>query len=142
MKLHRDEISSPEFWTDERCFITECLNSEEVPEFSLAVARVKPSVTTQLHSLRNTKEIYIIRTGEGLFLGGDKNSQRVKKDSIVYIARNYLHGLRNVGMIPLELIWIFPTDCWEEVKYVFYKRSLQLYFCYNEVKFGTLAHLW
>jgi mannose-6-phosphate isomerase-like protein (cupin superfamily) len=72
VKLHRDEISSPEFWTDERCFITECLNSEEVPEFSLAVARVKPSVTTQLHSLRNTKEIYIIRKGTGLVLVGKK----------------------------------------------------------------------
>ena len=72
MKLNRDEISSPEFWTDERCFITECLNSEEVPEFSLAVARVKPSVTTQLHSLRDTKEIYIIRKGTGLVLVGKK----------------------------------------------------------------------
>ena len=121
VKLHRDEISSPEFWTDERCFITECLNSEEVPEFSLAVARVKPSVTTQLHSLRNTKEIYIIRTGEELFLGDNKISQRVTKDCIVYIPRNYHHGLRNIRMIPLEVIWIFPKECWKVVKCVFYK---------------------
>ena len=67
------------------------------------------------------QEIYIIRAGEGLLLGDDKNNQRVAKDSIVYIPRNYLHGLRNIGMIPLEVIWIFPTDCWEEVKYVFDK---------------------
>ena len=83
MKLNRDEISSPEFWTDERCFITECLNSEEVPEFSLAVARVKPSVTTQLHSLRDTKEIYIIRKGTGLVLVGKKELEVSIGDSII-----------------------------------------------------------
>ena len=83
MKLHRDEISSPEFWTDERCFITECLNSEEVPEFSLAVARVKPSVTTQLHSLRDTKEIYIIRKGTGLVLVGKKEVEVSIGDSVI-----------------------------------------------------------
>ena len=83
MKLNRDEISSPEFWTDERCFITECLNSEEVPEFSLAVARVKPSVTTQLHSLRDTKEIYIIRKGAGLVLVGKKELEVSIGDSII-----------------------------------------------------------
>ena len=83
VKLHRDEISSPEFWTDERCFITECLNSEEVPEFSLAVARVKPSVTTQLHSLRDTKEIYIIRKGAGLVLVGKKELEVSIGDSII-----------------------------------------------------------
>ena len=83
MKLHRDKISSPEFWTDERCFITECLNSEEVPEFSLAVARVKPSVTTQLHSLRDTKEIYIIRKGAGLVLVGKKELEVSIGDSII-----------------------------------------------------------
>ena len=83
VKLNRDEISSPEFWTDERCFITECLNSEEVPEFSLAVARVKPSVTTQLHSLRDTKEIYIIRKGTGLVLVGKKELEVSIGDSII-----------------------------------------------------------
>ena len=83
LKLHRDEISSPEFWTDERCFITECLNSEEVPEFSLAVARVKPSVTTQLHSLRNIKEIYIIRKGTGLVLVGKKEVEVSIGDSVI-----------------------------------------------------------
>ena len=83
MKLHRDEISSPEFWTDEKCFITECLNSEEVPEFSLAVDRVKPSVTTQLHSLRDTKEIYIIRKGTGLVLVGKKEVEVSIGDSVI-----------------------------------------------------------
>ena len=83
MKLPRDDISSPEFWTDERCFITECLNSEEIKEFSLAIARVRPSVTTQLHCLRDTKEIYIIRKGTGLVLVGQQEFEISVGDSVI-----------------------------------------------------------
>ena len=83
MKLPRDDISSPEFWTDERCFITECLNSGEIEEFSLAIARVRPSVTTQLHCLRDTKEIYIIRKGTGLVLVGQKEFKVSVGDSVI-----------------------------------------------------------
>ena len=55
-----------EFWTEERCYITEVLNDPKVPEFSLAIARVEPGVTTQLHALRGISEIYILRQGEGI----------------------------------------------------------------------------
>ena len=83
MKLSKDKISSPEFWTDERCFITECLNSDEIKDFSLAIARVQPSVTTQLHCLRDTKEIYIIRKGSGLVLVGEEEFQVSVGDSVI-----------------------------------------------------------
>ena len=83
MKLPRDDISSPEFWTDERCFITECLNSEEIEEFSLAIARVRPAVTTQLHCLRDIKEIYIIRKGTGLVLVGQQEFEISVGDSVI-----------------------------------------------------------
>ena len=83
MKLPRDDISSPEFWTDERCFITECFNSEDIEEFSLAIARVRPAVTTQLHCLRDTKEIYIIRKGTGLVLVGQQEFEISVGDSVI-----------------------------------------------------------
>ena len=83
MKLSKDIISSPEFWTDERCFITECLNSDEIKDFSLAIARVQPSVTTQLHCLRDTKEIYIIRKGSGLVLVGEEEFEVSVGDSVI-----------------------------------------------------------
>jgi len=83
VKLPRDDISSPEFWTDERCFITECLNSKEIEEFSLAIARVRPAVTTQLHCLRDTKEIYIIRKGTGLVLVGQQEFEISVGDSVI-----------------------------------------------------------
>lgn len=55
-----------EFWTEERCFITELHNSELSPESSLAIARVEPGVTTQLHRLDGVCERYIVRKGEGV----------------------------------------------------------------------------
>lgn len=55
-----------EFWTEERCYITELLNSPASPEASLAVARVEPGVTTQLHKLVGVSECYIVRKGTGI----------------------------------------------------------------------------
>lgn len=55
-----------EFWTDERCYITELLNNDRSPEISLAVARVEAGVSTQLHSLSGVEEVYIVRSGRGI----------------------------------------------------------------------------
>ena len=53
-----------EFWTRERCHITELINDPQISEFSLAVARVEPGVTTELHKL-DVDEWYVIRSGLG-----------------------------------------------------------------------------
>ncbi len=55
-----------EFWTDERCFITELCNTGYAPGGSLAIARVEPGVTTQLHCLAGLTETYIVIEGVGL----------------------------------------------------------------------------
>lgn len=53
------------FWSDERCFVIELLNDPASPDTSLAIARVEPGVTTQLHKLVGISERYIIRKGQG-----------------------------------------------------------------------------
>ena len=55
-----------EFWTEERCFITELCNTADAPGGSLAIARVEPGVTTQLHCLAGLTETYIVIEGVGL----------------------------------------------------------------------------
>jgi mannose-6-phosphate isomerase-like protein (cupin superfamily) len=55
-----------EFWIEERCHVTELLGAAASPEASLAVARVEPGVTTQLHRLIGVAERYIVRKGSGL----------------------------------------------------------------------------
>lgn len=55
-----------EFWTEERCYIKELLNDAASPDASLALARVEPGVTTQLHKLVGVSERYIVRKGMGV----------------------------------------------------------------------------
>jgi len=76
-----------------------------------------PGEKLPLH-YHSPQEVYIIRQGEGLLLSS-LGSKKVSKDSFVYIPKNFCHGLKNTGTVDLELIWIFPTDCWEEVEYNF-----------------------
>lgn len=60
-----------EFWTRERCHITELINDPRTSDFSLAEARVEPGITTELHKL-TVAEWYVIRSGTGrMEIGGD-----------------------------------------------------------------------
>lgn len=56
----------PEFFTQERCHITELSNSEHNKSASLAIARVEVGVTTQLHALTGITETYVVIEGRGL----------------------------------------------------------------------------
>ncbi len=84
---------------------------------SCGVLVLRPGEELPLHH-HSPQEVYIIRQGEGLLLSSS-NSKKVYKNSFVYIPKNFDHGLRNTGNDDLELLWIFPTDCWEEVEYIF-----------------------
>ncbi len=86
---------------------------------SCGVLVLPPGEELPLH-FHSPQEIYIIRQGEGLLLSS-LNTKKVCKDSFVYIPKNSKHGLKNTGKQDLELLWIFPTNCWEEVEYVFEK---------------------
>jgi len=87
---------------------------------SCGVLVLPPGESLPLH-YHSPQEIYIIRRGEGLLLSS-LNTRKVCKDSFVYIPQNFEHGLKNTGEEDLKLLWIFPTDCWEEVEYVFKKQ--------------------
>ena len=87
---------------------------------SCGVLVLPPGELLPLH-YHSPQEIYIIRRGEGLLLSS-LNTMKVCKDSFVYIPQNFEHGLKNTGEDDLELLWLFPTDCWEEVEYVFKKQ--------------------
>ena len=54
-----------EYFTDERCYITEICNSPISHDGSLAIARGPVGVTTQLHCLNGINETYIIIEGDG-----------------------------------------------------------------------------
>lgn len=90
-----------EFWTEERCFITELHNCDASPEVSLAVARVEPGVTTQLHALDGGVERYIVRRGEGL-LEVDGARQPMKAGDQFVIPAGASQRITNTGPSDLE----------------------------------------
>ncbi|MDX3978461.1 cupin domain-containing protein [Shinella sp.] len=90
-----------EFWTDERCYITEIHNCDASPESSLAVARVEPGVMTQLHSLTGVIERYIVRQGEGI-LEIDGAQQKLQVGDQAVIPAGATQRIENTGSIDLE----------------------------------------
>jgi mannose-6-phosphate isomerase-like protein (cupin superfamily) len=92
---------SGEFYTAERCHIVELLNSSESPDASLAVARVEPGVTTQLHHLAGVAERYIVRRGEGrVEIGGV--AQQLQTGDAVVIPAGASQRITNTGVTDLE----------------------------------------
>lgn len=90
-----------EFFTEERCHMTELLNHPASPEASLAVARVEPGVTTQLHRLDGVSERYIVRKGEGV-VEIDGVRQRLVVGDQVVIPAGTSQRITNTGQDDLE----------------------------------------
>lgn len=90
-----------EFWTGERCFIRELLNDAASPETSLAIARVEPGVTTQLHRLDGVRECYIVAKGEGLVEIDGATQELMAGDSVV-IEPGVAQRITNTGGGDLE----------------------------------------
>lgn len=91
----------PEFFTAERCHITELLNTSASPECSLAVARVEPGVVTQLHRLVGIAERYLVRAGEGM-VEIDGIAHALKPGDAAVIPAGVGQRITNTGTIDLE----------------------------------------
>jgi len=88
-----------EFWTDERCFITELVNHEACPDLSLATGRVEAGVTTQLHAL-GVEEVYTIKAGTGRLEVDGETTQLGIGDS-VRIGAGQAQRITNTGVCDL-----------------------------------------
>ncbi len=86
-----------EFETDEHCSIIELLNSPNDPECSIAQARVKPGVTTALHSVTGVVERYIVLSGEGLVTVGDSEPVAVGEKCVVLIDKGVSQKIANTS---------------------------------------------
>ena len=104
-----------EFWTDERCYITELHNTPASPEASLALARVEPGVVTQLHRLDGVSERYIVRRGEGI-LEVDGVRQLLRAGDQAVIPAGAAQRVDNTGAGDLEFYCLcvprFLPECY------------------------------
>lgn len=87
-----------EYYTEERCYITELHNNGDS---SIARARVKPGVTTGLHSLIETFEQYVIIEGEGEVEVGDSPATKVGPLDVVNIVADRPQRITNTGTVDL-----------------------------------------
>ena len=101
--------------TAERCSITENYSGEKL---SIALARVKPGVTTSAHHLVDVDEIYIIISGEGQVDVGDLKSTRVIAGDLIVIPADASQRISNIGETDLVFYCIctpkFTAECYRD----------------------------
>jgi len=96
-----------EFDTRERCSIIEILNDQQSPHLSVARCKVNPGVTTELHSLSGTKEVYLIEEGRGMMDDGTCKPFTVKPGDSITIPPDYPQRIKNIGKVDL----VFKVVC-------------------------------
>ena len=109
-----------EYYFDEGCYILELSNSETDPDVSIARAKVKPGVTTQLHRLTGVIERYVILSGLGVVEVAEQEPEPVSTGDVVIIPPLCPQRITNVGTEDLVFLAIcsprFTTHVYESVR--------------------------
>ena len=95
-----------EFYTDERCYITELHNTDADEDCSIARARVEPGVTTRLHRLEGTIERYVILEGTAEVVVGDAAPVEAGVLDVVHIPAGVEQSITNTGESDLVFLCI------------------------------------
>ena len=108
-----------EFYTPEKCYITELSNTPDDPDVSIARARVELGVTTRWHRLKGTFERYFIISGRGIVEIGKLPPQEVTAGDVVLIPPMCRQRITNTGAEDLVFLAIcsprFSQDVYEDV---------------------------
>lgn len=105
---------------DRSPIIWKTLISQDKTDSSRLVAGVAeiPVGTLLIRHSHAEEEVYYILEGEGhLELDGD--TIRVTRGTSVFIPGNAEHALTNTGIRTLKLLYMFPTDSFEDIEYTF-----------------------
>ena len=84
---------------------------------SLGFAEIAPGGDLVLH-YHAPSEIYVVTDGKGI-LNKSGKLEEIKKGDVVYIGKNEKHALKNEGKETLKFYWIFPTDRFSDVEYLY-----------------------
>jgi mannose-6-phosphate isomerase-like protein (cupin superfamily) len=108
-----------EFYTSEKCYITELSNTPDDQDVSIARARVESAVTTCWHRLKGTFERYFIISGRGLMEVGEQPPQEVTVGHVVLIPSMCRQRITNTGKDDLIFLAIFSPrfsqDVYEDI---------------------------
>lgn len=111
--------STREFFFEEQCYINELSNSEKDREVSIALARVKPGVSTHWHKLKDIVERYVILKGKGVVEIGDLPPQMVQPNDVVIIPAGCKQRITNPASEDLVFLAIcsprFESTRYEDI---------------------------
>ena len=109
-----------EFYTPEKCYITELSNTPDDPDASVARARVEPGATTRWHRLTGTIERYYIVKGKGRVEVGKLPPQEVNAGDMAFIPPMCRQRITNIGSEDLVFLAIctprFSNDVYEDIE--------------------------
>ena len=109
-----------EFYTSEKCYITELSNTADDPDVSIARARVKPGITTRWHRLHGTIERYYIVSGHGRVEIAQLTPQEVHAGDMIYIPSLCRQRISNIGDEDLIFLAIctprFTNEAYEDIE--------------------------
>ena len=86
-------------------------------DLSLGFAEIASGGELILH-YHSPAEIYVVTDGKGL-LNKSGELEEIKKGDVVFIGKNEKHALKNNEKETLKFYWIFPTNRFSEVEYLY-----------------------
>jgi mannose-6-phosphate isomerase-like protein (cupin superfamily) len=114
-------INSEYFFTIEGCYILEYQNSEVLPGYSIARARLKPGHSTALHLLKRSEEKYIILQGEAIAEIDNNPTKLLSEGDFISIPPGTSQRITNTGMKDLIFLCIcfprFTEDQYVQIEY-------------------------
>ena len=126
----KEQNLKEEFYTSEKCYITELSNTPDDPDVSIVRARVESGVTTRWHRLKGTYERYFIISGRGLVEIGEQPPQELSIGDIVLIPPMCRQRITNIGSDDLVFLAIcsprFLQDVYEDIGDVIKKEKDQI----------------
>jgi mannose-6-phosphate isomerase-like protein (cupin superfamily) len=109
-----------EFYTPERCFISELWNQPGDASMSIAIARVEPGIKTRLHYLDGVTERYLIIEGKGRVEIEDSPITEVNPGDLVIIPKGKTQRIENIGKTDLKFYCVcnpqFNNNCYHDVE--------------------------
>ena len=102
------------YLTPERCYIAENYSAKEA---SIALATVKPGITTRSHHLRKIQEIYVMISGEGIVTFNGLKPTRVSIGDVIIIPAGVSQKIANTGQTDL-MFYCVCTPRFTETCYV------------------------
>lgn len=109
-----------EFFTEERCFISEVSNDNCDDNLSIARARVEAGVTTAWHRLHDVEERYLIISGKGMVEIGEIPPAPVIAGDVVRIPAGTCQRITNTGKTDLIFYALctprFTPECYIDLE--------------------------